>query len=317
MPICLITYDALKENEEKYSQKGLHLLSKRLDHLQDFPYTAEEQITQAQHLASKLSIQGVQPKLSIVLDVTHKTFAITDKGGTFILKPQNMLWPYLPENEDLTMHLAKVGGLEVPLHGLIYCKDGRMSYWIRRFDRPYLKKHLVHKIAVEDFAQLSGENRQTKYQSSMEKVVKVIEQFTTFPLLEKEKLFNLTLFNFLVGNEDMHLKNFSLICINGQVMLSPCYDLVNTTLALGKAAKEELALPLQGKKSKLTPTDFFEAFGRNILGLQPKVILMVKQRLKKNIPLWEFLIKKSFLPKEYQEFYLSLVLERYKRLGLM
>lgn len=317
MRICPITYDILEDDEDKYSIKGLHFLSRTLNVLHDFPYTVEEQLHQAQYMASKISIQGVQPKLSIILDVPKKTFDITEKGGTFILKPQNMLWPYLPENEDLTMRLAKVSGLDIPLHGLVYGKDNRMSYWIRRFDRPSLKKPLTEKLAVEDFAQLSGENRQTKYKSSMEKVVKVIERFTTFPFLEKEKLFHLTLFNFLIGNEDMHLKNFSLISLKEKVVMSPCYDLVNTTLALGKNATEELALPLMGKKRKLSASDFFETFGKEILALQPRVISMIAQRLQKNRPLWTLLIEKSFLPKEYKESYLSLVEDRYKRLFLM
>jgi hypothetical protein len=88
--------------------------------------------------------------------------------------------------------------------------------------------------------------RETKYDSSMEKVAAVVEQFCTFPAIERVKLLERTLFSFLTGNEDMHLKNFSLITRQGRVGLAPAYDFLNTTIAL-KHAREELALPLRGK----------------------------------------------------------------------
>src|SRR5208282_995547 len=117
-----------------------------------------------------------------------------------------------------------------------------------------------HKVGVEDFSQLLGHTRDTKYESSMEKLIPVLEKHATFPLLEKIKLFRLVLFNFLVGNEDMHLKNFSLIRDKQRVELSPAYDLINTTIAIH--AKEEIALPLRGKKSRLTSTDLIDYYGK-------------------------------------------------------
>src|SRR5882724_11657416 len=111
---------------------------------------------------------------------------------------------------------------------------------------------------MEDFAQLSGASRDTKYESSMEKVAKVIDAYCTFPVIEQIKLFQRVLFSFLVGNEDMHLKNFSLITRKtGRVDLSPAYDFVNSTIALPNA-KEEMALPIRGKRSNLTRSDIFD-----------------------------------------------------------
>lgn len=141
------------------------------------------------------------------------------------------------------MCLAEIVGLEIPVHGLIYSKDNSMTYFIKRFDRIGANK----KLALEDFAQLSGEDRYTKYKSSMEKVAAIIESFCTFPKIEFVKLFKLTLFNFLIGNEDMHLKNFSLITRGSKVSLSPAYDLLNSTIAQ-KNAEEEIALPIRGRK---------------------------------------------------------------------
>lgn len=129
------------------------------------------------------------------------------------------------------------------LNGLVYSKVNSLTYFIKRFDRIGHNK----KLALEDFAQLSGEDRHTKYKSSMENVIAIIEQFCTFPKIEFVKLFKLTLFNFLVGNKDMHLKNFSLITKDRKISISPAYDLLNSTIAQ-KNTKEEIALPLKGKK---------------------------------------------------------------------
>ncbi|MFN3841565.1 MAG: HipA domain-containing protein, partial [Cyclobacteriaceae bacterium] len=85
--------------------------------------------------AAKMSIQGVQPKLSVKLNIGKGIFEVTDTGGTFIIKPPQDYYPELPENEDLTMRLARVMGIEVPLHGMIYAVDGNRSYFIKRFDR--------------------------------------------------------------------------------------------------------------------------------------------------------------------------------------
>ena len=150
----------------------------------------------------------------------------------------------MPENEDLTMRMAGVVGIDVPLHGLVYAKDGSLTYFIKRFDR----KGRQEKIAVEDFAQLAGKDRDTKYRSTMEAVVKVLDQFCTFPLIEKARLFKLVLFNFLTGNEDSHLKNFSLMRRVPIIELSPAYDLLNTTIVI--RAQEEIALPLNRQETQ-------------------------------------------------------------------
>ena len=234
---------------------------------------------------------------------------IVDKNARYILKPQSSLYAELPENEALTMSLAKTIGIEVPTHGLIYSKDKSMTYFIKRFDRMGHHK----KLAQEDFAQLSGEDRHTKYNSSMEKVVLVIENYCTFPKIELLKLFKLTLFNFLIGNEDMHLKNFSLITKNNKTSLSPAYDLLNSTIAQ-KNTREELALPLNGKKNNLTQQDFLKYFAVTRLGLNEKVISEMIQIIQAAIPLWQTLITQSFLSQEMQQKYINLLDARCSRL---
>jgi len=302
---CPITYEPCGDN--KYSAKGLKLLSRSLTHLADFPYTQEEQLREAAARAPKMSIQGVQPKLSAKLRVTEGIFEVTDKGGEFILKPQNALYPQLPENEDLTMRLADKIDLEIPLHGLIYSKDQKLTYFIKRFDR-FGKGN---KYSVEDFAQLAGKSRDTKYDYSMEKIVGLIESYCTFPAIEKIKLFKLTIFNFLTGNEDQHLKNFSLITKDNKVTLTPFYDLINTTISIANPV-EEIALPLKGKKSKMSRKLLVEYWGKERLGLNDQLLNQTLFTINANFESWTELINKSFLSKEMKEKYIALLDERRK-----
>jgi serine/threonine-protein kinase HipA len=273
--------------------------------------SADEQRKDAIDRAGKMSIQGVQTKLSAQLKIKKGCFEIVDQSGHYILKPQSASYPELPENEAITMSLATTIGLEVPLHGLIYSKDNSMTYFIKRFDRAGHNK----KLALEDFAQLSGEDRHTKYKSSMEKVITIIGKFCSFPKIELVKLLKLTLFNFLVGNEDMHLKNFSLITRDNKITLSPAYDLLNTSIAQ-KNFREELALPLNGKKTNLTRQDFFEYFAVERLKLNQTIITEVKQAFQQTIPQWREIINASFLSQKMQEKYLHMLKERSERLKL-
>ena len=299
---CLISYQPC--GDAFYSPNGLSLLAKRLTNLQELPFSALEQRQEAVLRAEKMSIQGVQPKLSAKLNVRQQCFELTDTGGTFILKPQHNDFAELPENEAITMRLAAACGINVPLSGLIKSKDSSLTYFIKRFDR--LTKN--QKLHVEDFAQLSGNSRDTKYRSSMEKLSDVIEQFCSFPAVEKGKLFQIVLFNFLIGNEDAHLKNFSLITQNDKIELSPAYDLVNSTIVL-RGVIEELALPLDGKKRKLTKDSFIQ-YGQKRLKLSPKIIENVLQNLSDVQPEWQRLLDICFLSDDLKNKYKTLLSKR-------
>jgi serine/threonine-protein kinase HipA len=305
---CPITYEECEGG--KYSLKGLKKISPRLKSLKDFPFSAEDQVREAIARAAKMSIQGVQPKLSVRLNLKNKIFEIVDIGGRYIFKPQTSSYREVPQNEDVTMRLANLIGIDVPLHGLVYSQDGTMTYFIRRFDRVGRNK----KLAVEDFAQLSGKDRDTKYESSMEQIISLIDQFCTFPAIEKLKLFNLTLFNYLIGNEDMHLKNFSVIRRDLKVELSPAYDLLNSTIILN--SQEELALPLRGKKNKLKKDDFFVYFAKERLELTQKSIEQTVNRIANMFPTWTDLIQKCFLSDSMKTQYIDLLNERCSKLEL-
>ncbi len=309
MNVCPITYTPCGEN--RYSEAGLKLLATGLKILNDLEYTAEEQRREAFNRAAKMSIQGVQPKLSALLSIKDEKFILVDKGGKYILKPQHQIYIQLPENEDLTMKLANEIGLEIPIHGLLWSKDNTLTYFIKRFDR----KGQNDKVPVEDFAQLAGLSRDTKYDYSMEKIVKLIDDYCTFPAVEKVKLFKLVIFNYLIGNEDSHLKNFSIITNDNQVKLSPCYDLVNSTIVL-KEQDEEIALPLKGKKKHLTRSILVNYFGIERCELTEKSVEKVLETISLAIPKWKALIDISFLSKDMKGKYLDLLDGRITTLNL-
>jgi serine/threonine-protein kinase HipA len=309
MNICPITYEPC--GDKAYSVKGLKLLSQNLDHLEPFAYSAEEQREEAMARAVKLSIQGVQPKLSAIVNIKDRRFDLVDQEGRYILKPQHQTYPQLPENEDLTMRMAEEAGISVPLHGLIWSKDQSLTYFIKRFDRAGHKD----KIPVEDFAQLASLSRETKYNYTMERAVVLMDTYCTFPVIEKAKFFRIVLFNYLTGNEDMHMKNYSLITRENKTTLSPAYDLINSTIVL-KGGAEEIALSIAGKKKNLKRKDLVDYFGKERCGLPHKIIDNHLLALSQAKDIWFTLIEKSFLSGELKEKYRLLLTARIKTLEI-
>ncbi|PKP20398.1 MAG: type II toxin-antitoxin system HipA family toxin [Bacteroidetes bacterium HGW-Bacteroidetes-21] len=309
MKRCPITYELC--GKSLYSEKGLKLLSQNLNNLELLSYTAEEQRAEAMARSTKISVQGVQPKLSAVLNIKESKFDLVDTGGKYILKPQHHIYTQLPENEDVTMRMAKAAGIKVPLHGMIWSKDKSLTYFIKRFDREGHKD----KVPVEDFAQLARLTRDTKYNYTMEKIVLLLDEYCTFPLIEKAKLFKLVLFSFLVGNEDMHLKNYSVIRDGDKIELSPAYDLLNSTIVL-KGGAEEIALSLAGKKRKLTRKVLVDYFGKERCGLTDKVVESNLYALAQAKDTWFSFLKDCFLSDDMKEKYYALLEKRMKIIGL-
>lgn len=310
MSRCPITGEPLPAGHAgRYSQAGLRRLSPRLRELTPLPFSAAALLIEAAARADKMSVQGVQPKLSARLDVRAGAFAVVDAGGRYLLKPPSPQYPHLPENEHLTMGLAADAGIEVPVHGLVAGSDGAWTYFIRRFDREGRGRCL----AVEDFAQLSGRSRDTKYDASLEQVAAVIARYATFPLVEYRQFFRRVVFCFLTGGEDMHLKNWSLITRPPRIQLAPAYDLLNTAIAL-RNPKEESALHLNGRKRKLGRRDFTDHLGGGRLGLPAAVIADELERLRAACGRWPEAIAGSFLPPAQQEAYQRVVAERAGRL---
>lgn len=272
--------------------------------------TEAELETFAQALVTRrIAVTGVQRKLSLELSPsTPDRFTIVGAlGGNYILKPPSHEYAALPENEHLTMSLATTFGIKTATHSLIRMADGKLAYLTKRFDRTNHQK-----IAVEDLCQLSEVMTDQKYRSSHERVAKQIKKYSTIPGDDLLRYFELTLFCFLTGNADMHLKNFAMMWDQEDFVLTPAYDLLSTRLILEKSIdSEELALSLNGKKSKLTRIDFFR-FAENI-GIMERVAASVIARCATTLDQAQDLIQRSFLPPELQRKYGALLKERMSR----
>ncbi len=310
MPFCPITLNPVPEGT-LYSPEGLRMLHPKLGQLEPLGLSHREQLRQARLRADKMSVQGVQPKFSAVIKVKQGRFEIVDRNGKYLLKPNPPPFEEVPANEAVTMTMAAAAGIEVPVHGLVPAIDGSWVYVIRRFDRVGRsgKRH------VEDFAQLMAATRETKYQSSLEKVASLVERHCTFPALEKPKLAQRLLFCFLTGNEDMHLKNFTLQVADDTVSLSPAYDLLNTSLVLEEAI-EETALPLKGKMKNLTRNLWIDYFCKERLGLTDMIVDDLLARLEAAVPRWRTLLSRCFLSTEKKTIYSNLLDDRLDRLGI-
>lgn len=310
---CLYCYQPLEEG-----QTDFHPRCSREFFGTDIPPRLDYNIEQMADLAANVvqrsvTVPGVQPKLSLTLvkDVPEdgkngRLTIIGALGGNYILKPPHADYPEMPQNEHLTMRVAKLFGLPVVPSSLIRLSSGELSYITKRIDRT----EEGEKIHMLDMFQIL--EAFDKYKSSMERVGKAIAKYAGNTLLDLSNFFELTVFCFLTGNNDMHLKNFSMINKkDGTWDLAPAYDLLNVAIA-NPADKEELALTLNARKSKFNRTRFVE-FGQG-LDLTIRQIDGVFNRLLKNEKLAFAQIEISFLSEAFKEKYKTLLAERYNRI---
>ena len=258
----------------------------------------------------RLALTGVQPKISLSLNTEdgNKRLTLVGLRGDYILKPQSTDFAFMPEVEDLTMHLAKLFKIDTAQHTLIRTSTGELAYISKRFDRANGKK-----LHVEDLCQLSEFLTEQKYKSSYERVGKIIKQYATNSGLDAIKYFRLVLFSFLTGNKDMHLKNFSLMHTDRGILFSPAYDLLNVNL-IYPDDKEDLALTLCGRKRKIKRSDF-DQFAIS-LGLTVIVRDNIYKDFSKQLNKVYDLIKRSFLTDEYKQGYIQIYESKLKQIGI-
>ncbi len=222
------------------------------------PFRATDVTREAQKMVGKMSISGVQPKLSVIHDPIKHQVLVVERGGLYILKPQTERFESIPENENLCMNIASTFGIEVPPHGLLPLLDGSFVYLVKRFDR----LEDGSKLQQEDFQQLLQID--DKYDGSYERIANYIKEHSSVPVLDLIRLFERALLFYTLGNGDAHLRNFSLLRSEEiGYQLTPAYDIVNSRLVLPEE-QEEVCLSLQGKKNRLSGRDFFrlaEHFG--------------------------------------------------------
>jgi len=259
---------------------------------------------------NRIAVTGVQPKLSVELeDVkgSEKRLTIVGLWGNYILKPQNTNYAQMPEVEDLTMHLAEIFKLNTCKHCLLKASDGQMVYIAKRFDR-----EKGQKIHIEDFCQIGEFQTEQKYNSSYERCGKLITKYCTNSGLDLVNFFELLIFSFLSGNNDMHMKNFSVIHKQDEILLSPAYDLINSNL-INPKDKEDVALNLNGKKKKLSRKDF--EMLASVLKISDIILERIFDKYHKNTDKVFKLIDQSFMSDEYKINYKNIWTEKLSRLA--
>jgi len=310
----------LAEGFVSYSPACLRNLfnGKRVNHV--LPYEQPQQSEEVAELfmenRKRISISGVQEKLSLLLEKNHLRLTNEREQGTYILKPIPVdlkKVDQVPANEHLTMQIARqVFGINTAENALIFFKNGAPAYITRRFD---LKDDFT-KWGIEDFATLAGKTRDNaganfKYEYSYEECGLLIQKYVSAWRVEIEKYFSLVVFNFLFSNGDAHLKNFSLLeSTKGDYLLSPAYDLINTRLhvddtdfALDKGLFDTDFKSEQYKKSGHPCKSDFSEFAKRIGVSESRVDKLLNPFLGKH-SLIETLVNHSFLSESNKRGYL-------------
>ncbi len=309
---CLYCYGSIESEKDFHEKCSLEFFGTA--NPPQIEYSLDQMDELAKNVVERsVAVPGVQPKLSMSLVTESANQAkarltiVGALGGNYIFKPPSDRFLEMPENEHLTMRIAETFGIPVVPSSLIRLASGELSYLTKRIDRTD-KDEKIHMLDMFQITEAFD-----KYKSSMEKVGRALESYSSNTLLDKTYFFDLALFSFLTGNNDMHLKNFSMIENSSGWGLAPAYDLLNVAIVFPED-KEELALTLAGKKKKLK-REHFEHLGEG-LGLSPKQIKGTFNRLFKNKPKAVSWIDQSFLSEEMKVTYKELLLERYNKLEI-
>ena len=307
---CLYCYRPLEKGEKNFHAK----CAKKIFGTEEVPaldYTCEDLEKLAiQVIKDQTSLTGVQPKLSLHLHEHEGSQRLTIVGlwGGFICKPQAIQFDQMPETEDLTMHLAELAKIEVVPHTLMRMTDNSLCYLTKRIDR----SGSGEKLAMEDMCQLTERLTEHKYRSSYERIAKAIIQYSSMPKMDVTNFFEVILFSWITGNNDMHLKNFSLYePQDGVIRLTPAYDMLNAVI-LNPKDDEELALTLNGKKKRLKRHDFITS--GLAMGVEQKTIERLIGKYVKLLPEMKKFISNSFLNDELKNKYAELITERIDRI---
>ena len=312
---CLYCYEPLDkaDSSDFHERCSLKFFGSKKPPL--FNYSLDQMTELAKNVVERsVAVPGVQPKLSLTIvkealdnGPGGRLTVVGALGGNYIFKPPSPDYPEMPQNEHATMRMAEEAfSIRTVPSSLIRLKSGELAYITKRIDRTNkgVKMHMLDMFQIlEAF---------DKYKGSMERVGKALGTYSNNTLLDQSYYFELVVFSYLTGNNDMHLKNFSMINNKGNWTLAPAYDLLNVAI-VNPADDEELALTLEGKKKKLKLEQFIHlAEG---LGLNSMQIRNVFDRFIKNRQIAYEWLERSFLSDEYKTAYKTLMDNRYTILG--
>ena len=309
---CLYCYKELGDTDPKDFHTNCSVNFFDTEIPPQLEYSLDQMVDLAKNVVERrIAVPGVQPKLSLsfinnaLASENNRLTVVGALGGNYILKPPSTAFAEMPQNEHFTMRMAEGFGIRTVPSSLIRLKSGELAYITKRIDRT-LNNEKIHMLDMFQILEAFD-----KYKGSMEKVGRAIGTYSSNTLLDKLYFFEIAVFSFLTGNNDMHLKNFSLIKRSREWVLSPAYDLLNVAI-VNPEDDEELALTLEGKRKKLTKIHFV-SLGEK-LELNKKQIDGVFKRFIKNKKKALSLLEGSFLSSEYKQKYSDLLEQRYSKL---
>ena len=314
MSKCLFCYQELEEGLVDFHPSCARKFfgSKTVPFL---PYTRDNMSELArQVIRTSASVTGVQAKMSLDVDRGGKNepakFTIVGLWGKYIFKPQSGRYPCLPELEDLTMKMAETAHIRTARHTLIRLADGELGYLTLRMDRG----RKGEKISMLDMCQLTNRLTEHKYYGTYQQLAETIKKYSSAPMLDVQRFWEVVLFSWITGNSDMHCKNFSLLDNgNGEYILSPAYDLLAVLLADPQDTEEmAMSFTVGGAKSGFDRNTFMTAFTQS--GIPAAVAEKIVERMKSYKPVWEKLIAQSILPEKMKADYCHLLDKRIDQL---
>ena len=312
---CLYCYQELEEGQVDF-HPGCARKFFGSETVPLLPYTRDNMAELArQVIRTSTSVTGVQAKMSLDVNRGGKSepakFTIVGLWGKYIFKPQSGKYPFLPELEDLTMKMAEVARIRTARHTLIRLADGELGYLTLRMDRG----RKGEKISMLDMCQLTNRLTEHKYYGTYQQLAETIKKYSSAPMLDVQRYWEVVLFSWMTGNSDMHCKNFSLIDTgNGEYVLSHAYDLL-AVLLVDTADTEEMAMSFSvgGAKNGFNKTTFMDAFTQS--GIPVAVASKMIERMKGYFPKWKELIAQSFLSEQMKADYCHLLSKRIEQLG--
>lgn len=197
----------------------------------------------------RLSLAGAQGKLAVKISDGRVFLPLDGSPSSHILKPQNPHFAGLVENEFFCMRLAAEAGLEVA-EVEIGEAGGIRFLQVKRYDRRLLSDRRLERIHQEDFCQALGVPPELKYQQeggpNLKNCFELVRSVSTIPGPDLLRLFDAIVFNVMIGNNDAHGKNFSLLREKDAIRLAPLYDLVSTQAYPDLAS--DMAMKLGGER---------------------------------------------------------------------
>ena len=320
-PILLASgYDTYSPNGRKYLFDG-----KKIDCNLDFSFYGEDSTDNLASNMQNLSISGAQEKYSAVLDGHKIRLANKNEQGTYILKPapadKIKDRKEIPANEHLTMQIANQAyGIDTAKNGLCFDSNGDVVYITKRYDVTGERK-----LNQEDFASLTGHTLEKdggnfKYDGSYSDIANCIKKEISAWMVAMEQFFKLMVFNYIFGNGDAHLKNFSILNTGTENILAPAYDLINTKMhingddiGLANGFAQDFCKSDNYEKTGHPCRDDFFRFGTQI-GLQSKRVEDILDKFSSFDPKVYSLIYNSFLSTDkHKRNYIRIIEENQKR----